>query len=108
MRRYRMLAVVAVSLATMAMVSAAVTGQFQLLVPAKVGDVKLDPGKYRIEVNDENEAQILRGKEVVVRLKVTVEPLDGVYPNSVVVNKDGRLAEIRLAKEKLIVVGLGG
>ncbi|GAB4232135.1 MAG: hypothetical protein Kow00109_04490 [Acidobacteriota bacterium] len=108
MRRCRVLAMVTVMLAAMAMVAAGVAGPVELRVPAKVGGVTLSPGKYWVEVNEQNEAQIRQGKEVIVRFKVTIEPLDGVYPNSVVVDKEGRLAEIRLAKEKLILQGVGG
>jgi len=78
--------------------------QIELLVPAKVKDVQLDPGKYRVRLGGEGELIILKGRTELVKVKVEKQPLGNEYPNSVVVSKDGILTEIRLSNEKLILM----
>ena len=74
----------------------------EFLVKAVINGVEISPGKYKLEVNGDNMAEIYKGKELLVSAKVEVLPLGKAYPNSVSQKSDGRVTEIRLKKERVV------
>jgi hypothetical protein len=76
----------------------------QLLKESFVNGVKLEPGKYKVEMGQGDYAEIYHGRELVVKVKAEVVPLGDSIPNSVRQMSDGTLTEIRLKKEKLVLI----
>ncbi len=84
--------------------AAAKTHRLTLSQQAKVSGVELRPGEYRLKINPDNEVEIYDGKQLVAKTKAEVKPLERELPNSVTL-RNGNLVEIRLKKEKLILLG---
>ncbi len=82
---------------------AAKTHRIELAQQAKVNGVELRPGEYRIKVGPENEVEFYQGNKLVAKTKAEVKPLEKELPNSVSL-KEGNLVEIRLKKEKLVLI----
>ena len=74
----------------------------EFLVKAVINGVEISPGKYKLEVNGDNMAEIYKGKDLLVSAKVEILPLGKAYPNSVSQKSDGRVTEIRLKKERVV------
>ena len=71
---------------------------------AVINGTNLDAGRYKMELNGDNEALFYDGKELVAKTKVRVEPIGDSTPNSVSQMRDGRVVEIRLKHQKVIFV----
>jgi len=69
-----------------------------------VNGVYLKPGTYQVKLNGDNIVEIFRGKELLVSVQVKVEPLGRSIPKSISQKKDGTVKEIRLAKERLVIL----
>jgi len=71
---------------------------------ATVNGVELKPGNYQLTMTDETTAEIYRGKKLLVKAKVEIQPLGGATPGSVSQGVDGKVREIRLKTEKIVFV----
>jgi hypothetical protein len=59
-------------------------------------------GSYTVRINDEGVLVLLKGSKLVVEALVDVAPLGGVNPNSLSIDKNGILEEIRFDENKVI------
>ena len=96
-----MIALLAITLLTGLAFSA---HRVEIMRSASVNGVELKPGNYKIEMTDENTAQIFKGKKLVVTAKVDVMPLGGATPGSVSQGTDGKVREIRLKNERVVFI----
>lgn len=76
----------------------------EILRAATVNGVELKPGDYKLSMVDDQTAEIYRGKRLIVKAKVEVQPLAGATPGSVTQGTDGKVKEIRLKNEKVVFV----
>jgi hypothetical protein len=80
------------------------THRVQFMNDAVINGTTLDAGRYKVEVNGDNEALIYSGKELIAKAKVEVQPLGDATPNSVAQKADGTVIEIRLKDQKIVFV----
>ena len=59
-------------------------------------------GSYTVRINDEGVLVLFKGSELMVEALVDVAPLGGVNPNSLSIDKNGVLEEIRFETNKVI------
>lgn len=81
--------------------------EFKLSQDSRLNGTELKAGTYRMELNGESEAVIYNShsKELVVKAKVTVNPLaNGTSRVSVLRDADGNLLEIRSVKQVVVFV----
>ena len=71
---------------------------------AVINGTTLDAGRYKMELNGDNEALFYDGKDLVAKTRVKVEPLGSATPNSVTQMTDGTVVEIRLKDQRIIFV----
>ena len=81
------------------------THRVEIMRVANVNGVELKPGNYQVSLTDENTAEIYKGKKLLVRAKVEIQPLGAETPGSVTQGVDGKVKEIRLKDEKIVFVG---
>jgi hypothetical protein len=78
---------------------------FKLHSEASLNGVTLKPGKYKVHLNGDDEAEIFRMGKFMTKAKVELKPLvNGDLPNSTKV-KGGQLQEIRLKKQCVVFIG---
>lgn len=85
-------------------VAAAKSHRFDLTRPAAVNGVDLKPGTYKARFNGDNVLEIMKGGKVLATAKAELQPLGDDSPHSVTLKK-GALVEIRLGKEKIVLIG---
>jgi hypothetical protein len=78
--------------------------RIEILRTASLNGVQLKPGVYRLSLNGANEAEIYKGRNLLVTSEVELVPLANASPNSVVQTNTGQLKEIRLSKERILFV----
>jgi hypothetical protein len=78
--------------------------RIEILKTASVNGIQLKPGVYRLDLNGTNEAEIYKGRNLLVRAKVELVPLANAAPNSVLQTSTGALKEIRLNKARIVFV----
>jgi hypothetical protein len=76
--------------------------QVELLKASTINGVELGAGIYKLEINGDNEAELYRDGELLLKAKVEVKPLGGSIPNSVRQMADGTIKEIRLKNERVV------
>jgi hypothetical protein len=76
--------------------------KFKVTLTTSLNGVELKPGTYRLNLNGENEAQIYKGRKLLVTAEVETVPLAKATPNSLVQKTTGELKEIRLEKERIV------
>lgn len=81
------------------------SARFELTQDATLNGVTLEAGKYKIEINGENEAHIFSNGNLIVKANCEVKPLGNSIANSVRQNSDGELLEVRLKKERVVFTG---
>ncbi|MFQ5778445.1 MAG: hypothetical protein ACE5IP_10615 [Terriglobia bacterium] len=96
---------VAVALALVATLVAspvlAKTYTFKLGRESSINGTKLEAGTYKLKLNENNEALVYRGKELLTKAQVEVQPAPKGR-SGVVYATDGSVREIRI--NKMIVV----
>lgn len=80
------------------------THRVQFMSDAVINGTTLDAGKYKMELNGDNEALFYSGKEVIAKATVEVKPIGDATPNSVAQKSDGTVIEIRLKNERIVLV----
>ena len=80
------------------------THRVEFLNTAVINGVELEPGKYKVEINGENMAEIYDGKELLTKVKVEIQPIGRSTPNSISQKADGTVTEIRLKDEKVVLI----
>ena len=81
---------------------AADSHRVEFAAPAQFNGVQIEPGKYKLVLNGDQVAELWDGKELLLKAKVEIVPLEGATPQSVSTNGDGSLKEIRLKKERVV------
>jgi competence protein ComGC len=71
---------------------------------AIVNGTELEAGKYKLRLTSEETAEFYSGKELVATSKVEIMPIGAATPNSVSIKRDGRLVEIRLEDERVVLI----
>jgi len=72
---------------------------------AIVNGTELDAGRYKVRLISEDTAEFYSGKNLVATAKVEIKPIGNATPNSISMKRDGRLVEIRLDNERVVLVG---
>lgn len=81
------------------------TDRFHLSSKAKVKSVSLEPGSYQVNI-DGNQAEILQRGKILVKAQVSVKQLaDGDTPDTVLLDSNGQIQEIRLKKQVIVFKG---
>lgn len=81
------------------------THNFTLHQNGKINGTALEPGKYKLELNDNDEALIYQGKELVTKSPVEVKPLtNGSSSGSVLLDAKGNILEVRTNKQVVVFV----
>ncbi len=80
------------------------THRVQFMNDAVINGTTLDAGRYKMELNGDNEALFYDGKDLIAKAKVEVQPIGNATPNSVAQKSDGTVIEIRLKNEKVVLV----
>ncbi len=62
----------------------------------------IQPGSYMLKISDEGLLGVYKGKDLLAESEVTIEPMKNETPNSVSVDVDGNLKEIRFKNEKVV------
>jgi hypothetical protein len=83
---------------------AAESHRIDMLRAGILNGVELKTGQYKLVLNDEGEAEIYRGKKLMVKAKVEILPLGGGTPGSIIQDREGTLKEIRLSEQKILFV----
>ena len=71
---------------------------------AVVNGTELEAGKYKLRLTSEDTAEFYSGKELLATSKVEIKPIGTATPNSVSIKRDGRLVEIRLKNERIVLI----
>lgn len=69
---------------------------------AVVSGQTIEPGSYLVKINDEGVLSILKSGKVLAESEVVFRPLENATPNSVSLDVDGNLKEIRFKDEKVV------
>ena len=70
---------------------------------SKINETRLEAGTYTLKLNEEGEAQIYRGKEMILKTRAQVKPLQkGMLQNTVVQDSDGTIREVRFQKDVVV------
>lgn len=81
------------------------TYSFKLFQNGKINDTQLKPGSYKLELNDNGEALIYEGKELVTKARVEVKPrTNGATRASVLLDAEGNILEVRTKKQVVVFV----
>jgi hypothetical protein len=80
------------------------THRVQFMSDAVINGTTVDAGRYKMELNGDNEALFYSGKDLIAKAKVEVKPIGNSTPNSVAQKADGTVIEIRLKNEKVVLV----
>ena len=62
----------------------------------------IKPGSYLVKLSDDGMLGIYKGRKLMAETIVTMEPLNTATPNSVSLDVEGNLKEIRFKKEKAV------
>jgi len=62
----------------------------------------IKPGSYLVKLSDEGKLGFYKGRKLVAESIVTMEPMDNETPNSVSVDVEGNLKELRFKNEKAV------
>jgi len=103
MRKFILFAVIAflaVSLTSTAVM--AKSHKVKLHSEATVAGQVIEPGSYMVKLDDEGMLTICKGSKVLAESEVTVLPLGNETPNSVSLDVNGNLKEIRFKDEKVV------
>jgi len=81
------------------------THNFTLYQDGKINGTALEAGKYKLELNGDNEALIYRGKELVTKAPVEVKPRkNGSSSGSVLLDAKGNILEVRTKNQVVVFV----
>lgn len=81
------------------------TDDFTLSQSGKINGTALEPGKYKLELNGDNEALIYRNKELVTKARVELKPLQNSRASgSVLFDAQGNVLEVRTKKQVVVFV----
>lgn len=78
--------------------------RIELLKAGTINGVNLKAGQYQLILNEQEEAEIYRRKELLVTAKVEVLPIGTGTPDSISQNRDGTVKEIRLKEERVVFI----
>jgi hypothetical protein len=67
-----------------------------------IADQVVEAGSYLAKLDDDGFLSLYRGRKLMLKTYVAVEPLGNVNPNSYIVNRNGILEEIRFNEEKAV------
>ncbi len=67
-----------------------------------IADQVIKAGSYLVKLNDDGFLSLYKGRKLVLKSYVAVEPLGSVNPNSYIVNRNGIMEEIRFDEEKVV------
>ena len=95
--------IIALAAAVTASPLLAKTFTFKVSQTCSINGTELEPGSYKLKLNDNNEAEIYRGKKKLVTAKVEVKPItNNRNRSSVLRTADGSISEIRF-KDQVVV-----
>ena len=75
--------------------------KFTLVDTSSLNGVQLEPGRYKINLNGDDEAEIYRRGKLIMTARVAVHPLENEQPHSYA-HSSGKITEIRLKNQKVI------
>lgn len=106
MRKLFSTAVALVLLATLAASPVlAKAHSFTLPRDGSINGTALEQGKYKLELNGDNEAMIYQGDEMVAKAQVEVKPLaNSASKGTVLIGANGDILEVRLNKQVVVFV----
>lgn len=79
------------------------TYKFELNRESNINGVVLEAGRYKLEVNENGEAAVYNGKDLVTQARVELKPRPKhVQAGSVVTDRDGNLVELRTKKHVIV------
>jgi len=96
--------VLALSVGIVMASAAGKTHRVEFVTKTVVNGVELEPGQYRMKVDEGHVAEFYSGRTLVAKAKIEIQPLAGALPNSISQKADGQLVEIRLKNEKVVLV----
>ena len=67
-----------------------------------VAGTVIEPGSYLVKLSDDGKLGFYKGSKLLAESIVTMEPMENETPNSVSVDVDGNLKEIRFKDEKAV------
>lgn len=62
----------------------------------------IQPGSYTVKISDEGLLGVYKGRDLLAESEVTIVPMKNETPNSVSLDVDGNLKEIRFKDEKVV------
>jgi hypothetical protein len=80
------------------------THKIEVMRAGTVNGIELKPGNYKLSMTDDSTAEIYKGRKLVVKAKVEIQPLGSATPGSITQGTDGKVREIRLKNEKVVFV----
>jgi hypothetical protein len=80
------------------------THRVEFATKAIINGVELEPGQYRMKVDEADVAEFYSGRTLVAKAKVEIQPIGSAVPNSVSQRVDGQVVEIRLRSERVVLV----
>ncbi len=69
---------------------------------AVVSGQVIQPGSYMVKISDEGLLGVYKGKDLLAESEVKIVPMENETPNSVSLDVDGNLKEIRFKNEKVV------
>jgi hypothetical protein len=75
----------------------------EFLQKAVINGVEIEPGKYTMKMNGDNQVEFYSGKALVATAKAELQPIGDATPNSVIHKADGTVTEIRLKNERVVI-----
>ena len=77
--------------------------RLELSRESKINETRLEAGTYTLKLNEEGEAQIYRGGEMILKTRAQVKPLPkGLSHNTLVQDSDGTIREVRFQKDVVV------
>lgn len=99
------LVVVALVAAVAATPVEAKTHTFKVTEPFSIAGTALQPGTYKLKLTDNGEAEVYQAKVKLVTARVELKPRPKrIAADSVFVDSDGSLREVRLKKQIVVFV----
>ncbi len=69
---------------------------------AIISGTVIEPGSYTVKISDEGLLGLYKGRDLLAESEVTIEAMGNETPNSVSLDVNGNLKEIRFKKEKVV------